>query len=185
MHRSLGLGVALLILPGRPRRRRPCIILVSGAIWAPAAARVLDTSLRYTVDKTTREVLFLPLPSDVKRRAKPFIDVTIDRMAKALGALLMLVLIKPWGLNLDWRQLSYASLVFMGAVDLRAAMVVRREYLASFRQQHRHRAMRRLPFGSKWPTRPRSRRSSRNWPIPTRTAVLYAIDFSRRWRSGT
>ena len=45
----------------------------------------LDTSLRYTVDKTTREILFLPLPADVKYRAKPFIDVTVDRVAKGAG----------------------------------------------------------------------------------------------------
>ena len=45
----------------------------------------LDTSLRYTVDKTTREILFLPLPADVKYRAKPFIDVTMDRLAKGAG----------------------------------------------------------------------------------------------------
>ena len=69
------------------------------ALWAPALARVLDTSLRYTVDKTTREMLFLPLPTDLKYQAKPFVDVTVDRFSKALGALLMLVLIKPWGLN--------------------------------------------------------------------------------------
>ena len=64
------------------------------SLWAPAAARVLDTSLRYTIDKTTREVLFLPLPADLKYRAKPFVDVTVDRFAKAVGALLLLVLIK-------------------------------------------------------------------------------------------
>ena len=87
------------------------LILATGALWAPAAARVLDTSLRYTIDKTTREVLFLPLPANVKYRAKPFVDVTMDRLAKAGGALLILVLIKPWGLNLSWRSLSYASLV--------------------------------------------------------------------------
>ena len=57
-------------------------------------ARVIDTSLRYTVDKTTREILFLPLPNDLKQQAKPFIDVTVDRFAKGLGALLVLVLIK-------------------------------------------------------------------------------------------
>ena len=49
---------------------------------------MLDTSLRYTVDKTTREILFLPLPTALKYRAKPFVDVTMDRFAKALGALL-------------------------------------------------------------------------------------------------
>ena len=42
-------------------------------------------------------MLFLPLPPDLKYRAKPFVDVTVDRFAKAVGALLLLVLIKPWG----------------------------------------------------------------------------------------
>jgi hypothetical protein len=37
------------------------IMLFNRALWAPAA-RVLDTSLRYTVDKTSREVLFLRCP---------------------------------------------------------------------------------------------------------------------------
>ena len=85
-------------------------MLLNAALWAPALARVLDQSLRYTVDKTTREILFLPLPGDIKLKAKSFVDVTVDRVAKALGALLLLVLVKPWGLNLDWQQLSYASL---------------------------------------------------------------------------
>ena len=105
----LGIGFALLILPVS-LGATGVIMLLNGALWAPALARVLDTSLRYTVDKTTREILFLPLPADLKYRAKPFVDVTVDRLPKAAGALLMLVLIKPWGLDLDWQQLSYASL---------------------------------------------------------------------------
>ena len=59
--------------------------------WHASSTR----SFRYTVDKTTREILFLPLPLDVKLQAKPFIDVTVDRLAKGVGALLLLVLISP------------------------------------------------------------------------------------------
>ena len=35
----------------------------------------------------------------MKRQAKPFVDVTVDRTAKGIGGLLALVLIAPWGLN--------------------------------------------------------------------------------------
>ena len=93
-------------------------MLANAALWAPSLARVFDTSLRYTVDKTTREILFLPLPGQLKRQAKPFVDVTVDRTAKGIGGLLALVLIAPWGLNLDWQRVSYASLVVCGAVGL-------------------------------------------------------------------
>src|SRR5688572_9671435 len=106
IHRLLGLGFALLILPVS-LGATALIMLFNASLWAPAAARVLDTSLRYTIDRTTREVLFLPLPTGLKYRAKPFVDVTVDRFAKAIGALLLLVLIQV--LNLDWHQLSYAS----------------------------------------------------------------------------
>jgi hypothetical protein len=106
---------------------------------SPAERRVLSLRagarqlLRFTIDKTTREVLFLPLPAHLKYRAKPFVDVTMDRFAKALGALLLLVLIKPWGLNLDWQRLSYASVAVTG-LWIVVAIRARREYLKTFRR---------------------------------------------------
>jgi AAA family ATP:ADP antiporter len=131
IHRTLGISFALLLLPVG-LGLSATLIFLTGALWAAGAARVLDSTMRYTVDKTTREVLFLPLAPDVRYRAKPFIDVTADRMAKALAAVLVLVLIKPWGLGLDWRQLSYASLALM-VVWVLVALTARREYLRAFR----------------------------------------------------
>ena len=61
IHRQLGIGFALLILPVS-LGTSAAIMLANAVLWAPALARIFDTSLRYTVDKTTREILFLPLP---------------------------------------------------------------------------------------------------------------------------
>ena len=132
IHRYLGVGFALLVLP-MSLGVTGLVMLLNAALWAPALARILDTSLRYTLDKTTREVLFLPLPTALKYRAKPFVDVTVDRFAKGLAALLALVLIKPWGLGLNWQQISYASLAVM-ALWVVTAVRARREYLATFRR---------------------------------------------------
>ncbi len=132
IHRVLGIGFALMILPVS-LGTTAALILFNRALWAPGLARVLDTSLRYTVDKTSREVLFLPLPTELKYRAKPFIDVTMDRLAKGMGALLILVLIKDWGFGLNWQQLSYASLTMVG-LWVATAMLARREYLRTFRR---------------------------------------------------
>ena len=131
IHRTVGIGVALLLLP-LGFSASAAVILGTGALWAVAGARVLGTTLRYTLDKTTREVLFLPLSAELRHRVKPFIDVTMDRFAKAVTAVALVVLIQPWGLGLDWRRLSYATLAITGlwvAVALRA----RQEYLRSFR----------------------------------------------------
>jgi AAA family ATP:ADP antiporter len=132
IHRNLGVGFALLVLP-TSLGVTGVVMLLNAALWAPALARILDTSLRYTLDKTTREVLFLPLPTDLKYRAKPFVDVTVDRFAKGLASLLALFLIKPWGLGLNWQQISWASLAVM-ALWVVTAVGARREYLASFRR---------------------------------------------------
>lgn len=131
IHRSFGLALALLILPFG-LGSMAALVIATGALWAAAGARVLDSSLRYTIDKTTREVLYLPLPADLKQSAKPFIDVTVDRFAKALSGVLLLVLIKPWGLALTWQQLSYATLG-IALLWIGAAIIARREYLKAFR----------------------------------------------------
>jgi ATP/ADP translocase/HEAT repeat protein/CRP-like cAMP-binding protein len=140
IHRYLGIGFALLVLPVG-LGGTALLMLLNAALWAPALARVLDTALRYTVDKTTREILFLPLPGALKRRAKPFVDVSVDRVAKGLGALLVLVLIKPWGLQLGWQQVSYASLAIM-VLWMLTALRARREYLTVFRASLERRELR-------------------------------------------
>ena len=132
IHRYLGIGFALMILPTN-LALTAAIVLLNNVLWAPALARVTDQSFRYTVDKTTREVLFLPLPSELRQEVKPLVDVTVDRMAKAAGSLLTLVLIQPWGFGLQWYQLSFVSLI-LAAVWFVMARMAKREYLSSFRK---------------------------------------------------
>ena len=132
IYRLLGVGFALLTLP-LSLGITATLILVSGALWAPAVASVVDRSIRYTVDRTTREIFFLPLPSSLRRRAKSFVDVTVDRMARGAAAVLVLVLIKPWGLALAWPQLSLVSLAMVGAWLVTAARAKDR-YVATVRK---------------------------------------------------
>jgi len=132
IHRYLGIGFALMVLP-ISLGTSAVIILFNAVLWAPALARILDQSLRYTLDKTSREILFLPLPDAIKLQAKPFVDVTVDRAARAGAALLLIVLVQPWGLNLDWQRISYASLMMM-VLWLVTSLRARRGYVRAFRQ---------------------------------------------------
>ena len=174
IHRVLGIGFALLILP-ISMGASAAIILFNRALWAPSFGRILDTSIRYTVDKTSREVLFLPLSADLKYRAKPFVDVTMDRLAKGLGALMILVCIKQWGFGLDWQQLSYASLTMVGLWVI-TAIAARREYLRSFRTSIEQQAVEpsTLRLNDPDPSSIETLVSELAHPEPRR--VLYAID---------
>ena len=138
VHRLLGIGFALLLLPVTTGATA-VLMLTIPALWTSTTARVLDTSLRYTVDKTTREILFMPLPTAMKYRAKPFADVAVDRFAKGVGAAVALIIaIKVFGLT--WWQLSYLSLT-VTALWVIMAIRARREYLQSFRRSLESRDM--------------------------------------------
>jgi AAA family ATP:ADP antiporter len=174
IHRVMGIGAALLVLP-LSLGSTALVMLFNRALWAPALARVMDTSLRYSLDKTSREVLFLPLPADLKYRAKPFIDVTVDRLSKGIGALIILVLIKDWGLGLTWQQLSYASLTMVGlwvVTTIRA----RKEYVNTFRRnlEQQNVVPSEVTFTNPDPATVETLVSELAHPEPKR--VLYAID---------
>jgi len=174
IHRVMGIGFALLVLP-ISLGSTALVMLFNRGLWAPALARVMDTSLRYSLDKTSREVLFLPLPADLKYRAKPFIDVTVDRVSKGLGALLILVLIKNWGLGLSWQQLSYASITMVGLWVL-TAIQARKEYTRTFRRNLEQQTVTpaEVRFTNPDPATVETLVSELAHPEPRR--VLYAID---------
>jgi AAA family ATP:ADP antiporter len=131
IHRYLGIGFALLMLPTTLAVTATAILL-TGMPWTAAIARISDQSLRYSVDKTTREVLFLPLPSELRQEVKPLVDVTVDRVSRGLGAILLLILIQPWGLHLGWQQLSFVALG-LAVMWYFNAFRAKREYLKAFR----------------------------------------------------
>ncbi len=139
IHRSLGIGFALLLLPVG-LGTTATIILLNAVLWAPSLARVLDQSLRYTVDKTTREILYMPLPDEIKYEAKPFVDVTLDRFAKGLIMVVLLVLISPWGLGFGWQKLSYVS-AGLTVIWIFAALRAKQGYQAAFRRSIETREM--------------------------------------------
>jgi AAA family ATP:ADP antiporter len=131
LHRLLGIGFAMLLMPVTTGASA-ALMLVIPALWTSTLARVLDTSLRYTVDKTTREILFVPLPTNLKYKAKPFADVAVDRFAKGVGAAVALIIaIKIF--HFTWWQLSYLSLG-VALLWIWMALRARGEYLRTFRQ---------------------------------------------------
>jgi ATP/ADP translocase/HEAT repeat protein/CRP-like cAMP-binding protein len=174
IHSFFGIGFALLILPVS-LGSTGLIMLFNAALWAPSLARVMDQSLRYTVDKTTREILFMPLPTDIKLQAKPFVDVTVDRFGKGLAGVILLVLIRPWGLNLNWQQISYASLAIT-AIWVFMAIRARRGYREAFRRSLEGQAIKPAELRLSVPDLSMLEALVAELSSPDERRVLYAMD---------
>jgi ATP:ADP antiporter, AAA family len=127
----LGIGFAMAVLPFS-LGATAIVILLNKALWASSVARVSDSALRYSLDKTTRETLFLPLPAELKLKAKGFVDVVADRfIGKGVGSVVLLLVIKLLGFT--WWQLSFLSLVYCG-LWLVLTRQAKKEYMAVFRR---------------------------------------------------
>ena len=135
IHRFLGIGFALMVLPWS-LGASALLILFHPVLLSTMVARITDTSLRYSLDKTTREVLFQPLPKEIKLKAKAFVDVTADRfIGKGIGSVVLLVSLKVLGMT--WLQLSFLSLTYC-VLWLFLARKAKKEYIASFRRSIEH-----------------------------------------------
>ncbi len=127
--RLIGVGGVILVLPIGLLLGSLSMFLFPGLL-AAILLRGADGSLKYSLDKTARELLFLPVALDIKKRVKIFIDMFIDRWFRGLAGGLLLVCTMVLGLNIQ--QLSLVVLGLVG-LWLGLALMMRREYVNAFR----------------------------------------------------
>ncbi|MEN8006301.1 MAG: Npt1/Npt2 family nucleotide transporter [Candidatus Krumholzibacteriota bacterium] len=127
--RWLGVGGVLLVLPAVLAGGALGMFLMPGLV-AAMFMRGGDITLKYSVDKTSRELLFLPIPLALKKRTKVFIDMFVDRWARGMagGFLLLMTMVLEWDLS----RIALVTLVLLAAW-LVLAFLMRREYVNSFR----------------------------------------------------
>ena len=93
--------------------------------------------LRYSLDKSTTELLYLPLSARIKLQVKWFIDTVIWRLGDGLAGLTVLIFATT--LHMSARQISLIALLLV-AGWLVAVAVARRQYVATLTEcisQHR------------------------------------------------
>ncbi len=128
--RWFGVGNSLLVLPAMLAGGAVTMFVMPGLL-AGMVLRGGDFALKYSLDKTSRELLFLPIPLALKRRTKVFIDMFVDRWARGLAGGLLLLATAV--LKLDLRGIALVTLALV-AVWMVLALLMRRAYLDSFRQ---------------------------------------------------
>jgi AAA family ATP:ADP antiporter len=135
IHRRLGIGFATRVLP--VTMGLGTIAILGAAAVAPvlllAAAlslKVGENGIRYSLDQATRELLFLPVPSRARLKAKATIDVFIQRLGKGTAAILLIPVFFKW---MSPIQAGWITLGLI-AVWLAVTVAMRRQYVQSFRE---------------------------------------------------
>jgi AAA family ATP:ADP antiporter len=96
------------------------------ALWAGIVLKGSDHTLRYSIDRATTELLYLPLPQTTKAEVKAVTDMVGQRLADGVGALLVLFVT----LALKGGQVSLCILdLILLAAWLGTALRTRREYV--------------------------------------------------------
>ncbi len=83
----------------------PPVVMLSGAVSVlilPVIATVMflaasDRGLNYSIQQATKESLYVPLTDVQKYKSKAFIDMFVDRAAKALAAFALIAIIRAVG----------------------------------------------------------------------------------------
>ena len=126
-----GAGVTVLIFP-------VAMIFATGALATiltlPVAvvARTSERMFRYSAERTGRELLYVPVPDEIKLKAKAYIDVAVEKgLGKVLSGLVILVLVMLTGSMSITSRLGIIGFIGIGVaiVLLLAFLQVRRQYV--------------------------------------------------------
>jgi len=128
---KFGVRIMLLALPTTLMGGTLVLLAYPLVLWAGVVLKGSDYTLRYSVDRATTELLYLPLPQATKSEVKAVIDMVIQRLADGVGALLVLFVT----LALKGGQMSLCILdLILLAIWIRTALQARHEYVATVRK---------------------------------------------------
>jgi len=105
-------------------------LLVHPALWSAILVKVCDGSLKQSIHKAGMELMILPIPGEIKNRAKAFIDVFVDSLGTGIGGLLLLLFTLVF--NVSTRFIGLITLALL-AVWIYLVLRIREEYIHSFR----------------------------------------------------
>lgn len=127
---KFGVKVTILFLPLALLITSLSVFLSYGLI-AILAMKVSDGAFRHSINRVGMELLYLPLPAEVKNKTKALLDMLADRFARGMAGVLLLIFFT--GLGLSVAQISLVSLALI-SLWLVLVVLTAREYVNSFRQ---------------------------------------------------
>ncbi len=140
--RRFGVAVTIMALP-IALGAGSVLILAVPIFWSVIVTSGLDQGLRFSIDKATYELLYLPMPQTLRVPLKNTIDIVFSRVADGVGAVLLGLATQGFamlpGLGLGLRGTAAINVGVIGLWSL-AAWRLRREYVRTIGDSiHRYR----------------------------------------------
>jgi AAA family ATP:ADP antiporter len=132
--RHFGVGVGLLILP-LSLTAGSVTVVMWGTLWAAAVLRGSDTVPRYSIDTSAVQLLYLPVPANIKVQVKSFTDTVVKNFGDGLAALTILMFVTR--LHFSARRIGWINFVLLG-LWIVLALVARRNYVEILRKNIQH-----------------------------------------------
>ena len=126
---TFGVGKSLLWLPSGIFIGS-LLLLFLPQIWVIIAIKIIDGSLKQSVNKAATELLSIPIPIDIKKKTKTFTDVVVDSIATGLAGFILIFFVN--GLNISS---TYISLIIIALISVWLYFIyhLRIEYIISFK----------------------------------------------------
>lgn len=187
--RRYGVAVTILLLPIALGAGSAGILLLP-SFGTVLLTNAFDQGLRFSLDKATYELLYLPILPAERSRVKNAIDIVLNRTGDATGGVLLGLATRGFaglpGLNLGLRGTAAINLVLLGAW-IAIAWRLRREYVRTI-----HDTIRRHRLDAERASRSVLERTAADavtakLNAPDRDNVLYALTLmeeqqANRWR---
>jgi ATP:ADP antiporter, AAA family len=146
--KSYGIRWAIVIAPVALLAGSLAILLIPAGLllgWA-CSVRGGDKAFDSTISQSVRELLYVPVPADIKYKGKIFIDMFVNKFATGLGAILALVFLAvrfaardyttPEGALAYVREMAFLTLFFL-VLWLVLTQLVYRKYPAVLKKDIR------------------------------------------------
>ena len=132
-----GVGGALQVLPITMVAAAVATVAAPG-LASTSAARLTEAASRYSFNRTGMELLYMPLPADLRNRTKAFVDICVDRMGRGVAGML-LTLLGAVGIAHP-REIS-VLVIALSAIWILLSWRAQKEYVATLQQRLQRRRL--------------------------------------------
>ena len=131
--RRFGIGAAVLFLPAG-LLIASCGVFLHPGLMTAAIALGINNVLEHSLNRVGRELLYLPLSREVRKRIKIFIDVFSDKCGRGTAGILLLGLIAAFSAGVLLRATAITIVLFT-TLGVIVSLWLRRTYQEAFRDR--------------------------------------------------